>query len=271
MARLVHIHGQDLWWPDYYDVRHVKLDPALTPMANCWRYIDLQVSVWLNKYKAFAYTEDRMVDLEQSCRVAVYCELKRRVRKGLYDRKWNFWYNVRSCAWSCIQRIFRQWLAEDAVHLNEVDGTALISDDPSDHSSVTFFDMVASESVPRLITSSEYRAKRIDWHDAATPGGKLRSLYDQSEDDYSRYCEDCVDLGIEPVNKIEFVCKSYTGEEQGMIADYAPYQEYQRQRRWLDKARANPNYKFNRRRYNNTYYEQNKDKINERRRKKNAK
>ena len=268
MARQVHIHGQTIWWPDYYDVRHVKLDPALTPMQNCWRYVDLQVSVWLNKYKAFAYTEDRMIDLEQSCRVAVFCELKRRVRKGLYDRKWNFWYNVRSCAWSCIQRIIKQWLDDDAVHMNEVDGTALISDEPSDHSSMTFFDMVATESVPRLVTSSEFKPQRIDWRDAKTPGGKLRSMHDQSEDDYSRYLEDCAELGIQPVDKVQFVVKSYTGEELDMLATYAPYAKYKRQKLWLDKARAKPGWKERQSSYNHTYYMAHRDEISAKRKKK---
>lgn len=268
MARQVFIHGEPQWWPDYYVVNKVKLEPSLTPMQNCWKVIDLQVSIWLNRFKAHSETEDRMLDLEQSCRVAVYSELLRRVRKGQYDRKYSFWLNIRSCAWSCVGRVFRQWVNANKLRINEVDGTALISDDSADHSSVTFFDMVATESVPRLITSSEFRQKRIDWRDAAKLGGKLRSLHDQSEDDYSRYCEDCAELGIQPVNQIVFITKSYNEQEQGMLADYAPYQEYQRQKRWLDKARANPNYKFNRRRYNKAYYEQHKDEINARRRKK---
>lgn len=268
MARLVFKEGRSVWWPDYYKVtKDVKLDPKLSPMQNCWKVIDIQVSIWLTKYKAFAYTEDRMTDLEQSCRVAVFCELKRRVQKGLYDKKWNFWYNIRSCAWSCIQRVFRQWLAEDAVHLNEVDGNELINDGPSDHSSMTFFDMVATETVPRLITSSEFRQQRVDWRNAATPGVKLRSLHAQSEDDYSRYYEDCMELGVKPVDKVVFLTKSYTREERDMLAEYeAPYAQYQRQKRWLDQTKSKR--KFDQRRYNRIYYEQHKDEINARRRKK---
>lgn len=230
----------------------------------------MQVGIWLNRFKARSDTMDRMLDLEQSCRVAVYSELLRRVRKGQYDRKFSFWLNVRSCAWSCVGRVFRQWVNANKLRLNEIDGMSLISDDPADHSSVTFFDMVATESVPRLITSSEFRQKRIDWRDAVRPGDKLRSLHDLSEDDYSRYLEECAELGIKPVDKVVFITRSYAKTEQDMLAEYEPYKEYQRQRRWLDKARSNPNYKFNRRRYNKAYYEQHKDEINAKRRKKTA-
>lgn len=268
MARQVFLHGVEQWWPDYYVVNKVKLETSLTPMQNCWRFIDMQVSVWLNKFKARSDTMDRMLDLEQSCRVAVYSELLRRVRKGQYDRKFSFWLNVRSCAWSCIGRVFRQWVNANKLRINEIDGTDLINDDPADHSSVTFFDMIPTESVPRLITASEFRQKRIDWRDAVRPGDKLRSLHDQSEDDYTRYCEDCAELGIQPVDKVLFITKSYNEQEQGMLSEYEPYAQYQRQKRWLDKAKSNQNYKFNRRRYNKTYYEQHKDEINARRRKK---
>jgi hypothetical protein len=239
-------------------------------MDNCWRIIDMQVSVWLNKFKARSDTMDRMLDLEQSCRVAVYSELLRRVRKGQYDRKFSFWLNVRSCAWSCVGRVFRQWVNANKLRINEIDGDGLINDDPASHSHETFFDMTPTESVPRLITASEFRQKRIDWRNAATPGGMMRSLHDQSEDDYSRYCEDCVELGIKPVDKVLFITRSFTSEERDMIADYMPYREFQRQKRWLDKARSRPGYKFDRRRYNKDYYEKHKDEINARRRKKAA-
>ena len=268
MARRVCIHGVEQWWPDYYVVNNVKLEPSLSPMANCWRIIDMQVSVWLNKFKARSETADRMLDLEQSCRVAVYSELLRRVRKGQYDRKFSFWLNVRSCAWSCIGRVFRQWVNANKLRLNEIDGDGLINDDPASHSHETFFDMVATESVPKLRTDSEYKSKRIDWRDAVRPGDKLRSLHDQSEDDYSRYLEECAELGISPVDRVVFLTRSYSKTEQDMLADYEPYKEYQRQRRWLDKAKAKPDYKFNRRRYNQSYYAQHKDEINARRRKK---
>ena len=267
MARQVFIHGESQWWPDYYVVNKVKLEPSLTPMQNCWRFIDMQVSVWLNKFKARSDSEDRMLDLEQSCRVAVYSELLRRVRKGQYDRKFSFWLNVRSCAWSCIGRVFRQWVAANKLRINEVDGMSLISDDPADHSSMTFFDMVATESVPRLVTSSEFKRQRIDWRDASTPGGKLRSLHDQSEDDYSRYCEDCAELGVQPVDKVQFVIKSYTDEELDMLASYAPYAKYKRQKLWLDKAMAKPGWKERQRSYNHTYYMAHRDEISAKRKK----
>jgi len=147
-----------------------------------------------------------------------------------------------------------------------VDGTAPLAND--DHNLATLFDLKAAELVPKLRTDAEYKSKRIDWHDAVKPGCKLRALHDQSEDDYTRYLEECAELGIKPVDKVVFITRSYSNEEQGMLADYMPYKVYQSQKRWLDKAKSRPEYKFNRRRYNKAYYEQHKDEINARRRKK---
>jgi hypothetical protein len=244
-----------LWWPDYYKVTsEVKLDPSLTPMQNCWRIIDIQVSIWLNAYKIFAYTEDRMIDLEQSARVAVYSELLRRVRKGLYDPGWSFYYNVRSCAWSCMQRVIKQWRNQDIIHANELDGNALIDDCPSDHSSMTFFDMVATESVPRLRTNSElYCYKITDWHDARTQASKTRVLNEQVDDEYSRYCEDCEELGVKPADKVTFVCNSYTAEEHEQMK-YAPPKRTMYNRKYIQKLRSDPVRLERKRAYDRAYH-----------------
>ena len=268
MAHLVKKDGMALWWPDYYKVDDVQLDPKLTPMQNCWRIIDMQVSVWLNKYKIFAYSEDRMVDLEQSCRVAVYSELLRRVRLGQYDRQWNFWTNVRSCAWSCISRVIKQWRAQDIIHANELDGNELIKDAPSEHSSMTYFDMVATESVPRLITASEFRNYSLtDWRDAKTEASRTNVLNRLAEESYEQYCEDCMEFGLKPVDKVVFLTKSYTDEErQIMLYSASPVNEYAR--KYRERLKQNdPRYFEKRRAYNKQYYQRHKEEIKAQRKK----
>lgn len=239
MAKKIVKDGMVLWWPDYYKVDDVQLDPKLTPMENCWRIIDLQVSVWLNKYKTFAYTEDRMIDLEQSCRVAVYSELLRRVRLGQYDRKFNFWCNVRSCAWSCIGRVIKQWRYQDIIHTNEIDGNAIVNDDPASHSRETFFDMIPTESVPKFRTDSEYNTKITDWHEAIRKCDQQRILNETIVDDYSRYCEDCDELGVAPIDKVTFVINSYTNEEHELMK-YEPPKRTQYNRKYMQKLKSDP-------------------------------
>ena len=255
MARLIFNEGRSVWWPDYYEITDkVLLDPSLSPMENCWRIIDLQVSIWLNCFKAHSETEDRMVDLEQSCRVAVYSELLRRVRLGPYDRKFSFWLNVRSCAWSCVGRVFKQWVNANKLRLNEDDGNALINDDPSSHSHETFFDMVATESVPRLRTNSElYCYKITDWHDAKTQYSKTRVLNEQVDDEYSRYCEDCEELGVTPVDKVTFVCNSYTAEEHAQMKYELPKRTMYN-RKYMQKLRSDPARLERKRAYEREYH-----------------
>ena len=268
MAKKIVKDGLVLWWPDYYKVDDVQLDPKLSPMENCWRIIDMQVSVWLNKYKTFAYTEDRMIDLEQSCRVAVYSELLRRVRLGQYDRKFNFWCNVRSCAWSCIGRVIKQWRAQDIIHANEFDGNEIVNEGTSDHSSTTFFDMVASESVPKLITASEFRNYSLtDWRDAKTPGGRTNVINRLADESYDQYCEDCLEFGLKPVDKVVFLTKSYTEEERDlMLYSEKPVNEYMRKYRERMKS-TDPHYKDKRREYNKIYYLKHKEEIKTQRKK----
>ena len=254
MARLIFKEGKSVWWPDYYKVSEdVKLDPKLSPMQNCWKIIDLQVSIWLNRFKAHSETEDRMIDLEQSCRVAVYSELLRRVRKKQYDRKFSFWLNVRSCAWSCVGRVFKQWADANKLRLNEIDGNALINDDPASHSHETFFDMISSESVPRLRTDSEYSTKITDWHEAIRKCDQQRILNESIVDDYSRYCEDCEELGVEPIDKVTFVLKSYTNEEHDLLK-YDPPKRTQYNRKYMQKLRSDPVRLERRRAYDRAYH-----------------
>ena len=270
MAHLAYKHGLEVWWPDYYKVDDVKLNPKLTPMENCWRIIDLQVSVWLNKYKIFAYSEDRMIDLEQMCRVAVYQELVRYVVEKVYNKQYNFWCNVRSCAWSVIPRTIKKWREQDIIHANELDGNELINDCPSDHSSMTFFDMVATESVPRLVTASEFRNYSLtDWRDAKTEAGRTNVLNRLAEDSYEQYCEECLEFGLQPVDKVVFLTKSYTDEErQLMLYSANPVNEYARKYRERLK-KTDPRYYEKRRAYNKQYYQRHKDEI-KLQRKKNA-
>lgn len=257
MARLIFKEGKSVWWPDYYDVSgEIKLDPKLSPMQNCWKIIDMQVSVWLNKYKIFAYSEDRMIDLEQMCRVAVYQELVRYVVNKIYNKRYNFWCNVRSCAWSVIPRTIKKWHDQDIIHTNEIDGNAIVNDDPASHSHETFFDMTPTESVPRLRTDSEYSTSKItDWHVAIRKVDQQRILNESIVDDYSKYCEDCEELGINPIDRVTFVCNSYTAEEHELLA-YEPAKRTQYNRKYIEKLKSDPVRLERRRAYDRAYHAQ---------------
>jgi hypothetical protein len=253
MAHLVHKNGLDVWWPDYYKVDNVQLDPALTPMENCWRIIDMQVSVWLNKYRMFAFSEDRMVDLEQMCRVAVYQELVRYVVEKVYNKRYNFWCNVRSCAWSVIPRTIKKWHDQDVIHANELDGNSVVNDDPASHSHETFFDMISTESVPKFRTNAEYTTKITDWRNAVRKCDQQRILNESIEDDYGKYCEDCAELGVEPIDKVTFVLNSYSEEEHELM-QYVPEKRTMYNRKYVDKIKSDPARLERKRAYDRAYH-----------------
>lgn len=133
-----------------------------------------------------------------------------------------------------------------------VDGTAPLTSE--DHNLVTLFDLKASESVPRLRTDSEYSTSKItDWHDAIRKADKQRILNESIVDDYSRYCEDCEELGVEPVDRVTFVCKSYTDEEHDLMA-YEPPKRTTYNRRYMQKLRSDPSRLEKRRAYDRAYH-----------------
>ena len=193
-------------------------------------------------------------DLEQMCRVAVYQELVRYVVEKVYNKRYNFWCNVRSCAWSVIPRTIRKWRNQDIIHTNEIDGNAIVNDDPASHSHETFFDMTPTESVSKLRTDSEYSTSKItDWHEAIRKCDQQRILNESIVDDYSRYCEDCEELGVEPIDKVTFVCKSYTNEEHELL-QYEPPKCTQYNRKYMQKLKSDPARLERRRAYDRAYH-----------------
>jgi len=268
MAHSMIWHGRVVWWPDRVNIgkKAMLIRADASPRDEIWRFIKTLVSIFLTKYKAWADEREDMEELEAMCYTAAYCRLLRIVRTGQYRKDLSFYLNCRSAVLGSCFNTYKVWLRDMQERANLVDGTATLTDE--DHNNTTYFDLKASDKVPKLRTDAEYKSKRIDWRDAVRQGDKLRALHDQSEDDYTRYCEECAELGTTPVDKVVFVTKSYTEQEQKMLQEYEPYKVYQSQKRWLEKAKKNPDYKFNRRAYNKAYYEQHKEEINAKRRKK---
>lgn len=258
------IHGRVVFWPERCNVGSKKLllDPELTPMENCWKMIRIATLVRLAMFKVYAYEYDDMADLEQMVMLATFNRLKVMVRDKEYDRRYPFYLNVRAACWSICQHVVDRWMCEIRQRYNLVDGTNVVNSDKSTHSHETVFDMVATESVPKLITASEYRNYSLtDWHDAKTEASRTRVLNRLAEDSYEQYCEDCLELGLKPVDKVAFLTKSYTDEErQIMMYSPKPVNEYARKYRERMKS-TDPHYKDKQREYNKLYYQKHKEEI----------
>lgn len=253
-------HGRLVWWPDCVNIGHNRMliDPNAAPLDEVWRFIKTIVSIYLTKYKAWAYEREDMEELEAMCYTAAYCRLLRVVRTGQYRKDLSFYLNCRSAVFATCYNTYNVWLRDIRERMNLVDGTSPCCE--VDRNPATLFDLRASEKVPRLRTDSEYKPSAISWREVKKPGAAMLSLYNQSEDEYSRYVEDCVELGVKPVDKVTFVCRSYTDEEQGMLHEYKPYKRYPSQAKWLEKTKNDPAWKERRRQYNKTYYEKKKKK-----------
>ena len=233
--------------------------------------IKIATLIRLAMFKVYAYDYDDMADLEQMVMLATFNRLKAMVRDKEYSREYSFYLNVRAACWSVCQHVVDGWMSDIRQRYNLVDGDQVVNSDKSAHSHETVFDMMATEAVPRLITSSEFRNYSLtDWRDAKTPAGRTNVLNRLAEESYDLYREECLEFGLEPVDKVVFITKSYTDEErQLMMYSPKPVNEYMRIYRDRMKS-TDPHYLDKRREYNKIYYQKHKEEIKEQR-KRNAK
>lgn len=207
-----------VWVPDLIIVKgQVMLDPKLTPMENCWKIINMQAQIWLCKFGVFSRDKESIEDLEQMTKVAIYNELLRRVRLKQYDRKFSFWLNVRSCALAVVRRTIDYWGRHDLKRREvEVSGDAVVDNLVG----VTLFDTLASHEVSKPITEYDYHAKYVKtkhWSEAKRKCTKLKMLRTYADDLYSRYCEECEEFGITPIDRVSYLCNTCTDEEIDLL------------------------------------------------------
>lgn len=222
-----------------------------SPREEIWRFIKTLVSIFLTKYRAWAYEREDMEELESLCYTAAYCRLLYIVRTGQYRKDLSFYLNVRSAVFSTCYATYNIWLRDIRARMNFVDGTEPLTSE--DHNLATLFDLKAAESVPRLRTASEYSTKITDWHDARRKCDQQRILNESIVDDYSRYCEDCEELGVAPIDKVTFVIKSYTNEEHDLLK-YEPPKRTQYNRKYMQKLKSDPARLERRRAYDRAYH-----------------
>lgn len=245
--------GKIVWWPDRVDIGYkaMLIRADASPRDEIWRFIKTLVSIFLTKYKAWAYERDDMEELEEMCYTAAYCRLLRIVRTGQYRRDLSFYLNCRSAVLGTCFNTYKVWLRDMQERANLIDGTAPLTDE--DHNNATYFDLKAADKVPKLRTDAEYKVKLTDWHKAIRKTDKQRILKETMSDDYSRYCEDCEELGVEPVDKIAFVCNSYTGEEHELLK-YEPAKRTMYNRKYMQQLRSDPVRLERKRAYERAYH-----------------
>lgn len=174
----------------------VLLKPELSPIENCWRVVRLQALIWLAKYRVWSAQQSDLEELIQDAQIAVYNELKRRVRLGQYDRSRSFWINVRSCALAVIgSHVVRVWK-------NKVDRRSAIEDATEVYKSTT--------SGVKFRTDSDDRPDLADsWDPKARKCSKVMVARRVVEDAYDKYVEDCIEFGVDRMDKVEWILSNY--------------------------------------------------------------
>lgn len=213
MSRAVIKNGVEYWFPDLYKAKQRELlDPNLTPSQNLWNTIHKVTCIWLTKAHVYATTKEDMDDLEAEVRMATYYRLQYLVRTRQYQRKFSFWVNCTRACWSICNSHIQRWfnrIHEKSKHMcgdMAVDGT-----------DVPLFDLISFN--PTLVTSSEnWSAQKLKWQDAQRPYERWRKLNETVEDEYLLYTESCLDLGVDPVDKVTFVLENYTEEERKIMS-----------------------------------------------------
>ena len=207
-------NGHERWWPDKYTAKKRELlDPNKTPRENLWDFVYKVTCVWLNKARVWAYSEQDMSELESETRMATYLRLRYLVRTRQYQRKYSFWVNCTRACYSVYNACITAWLRRLKPRAMEVCGDDLVG---SSDNSATLFDMVSF--APVWLTESDYLSRqKMPWNAATRPYDRWRKLHEHADDLYSLYCEDCLELGVTPVDKIKFVMDNFTKEEQDFM------------------------------------------------------
>ena len=246
--------GSIVWLPEYFQVPDpVLLLPELSPMENAWRVVDICAAVWLSKFKVWASEKEDMEDLEQAARFMTMQELVRRVRKKKYNRKYSFYLNVRSCAYSImLHRVIDPWVAHIKERDNMLDGNGPASLSKCDEN-FTLYDVISMNRQHCWVTEAEKRYKHIDWQDAERPGDKIRLLDKQIEEDYAQHCDDCVEFGVEPFDKATFIDTNYTDEEKALF-NTRRYKHNAYMREYARRKMDDPEFRARKQEYNRQYY-----------------
>lgn len=226
MAREKHRYGaKTVWWPDEFWVpkegMYIRTDIPL--LDNVSRMIHAQCCIWLNKYKLHADRREDMEDLEMDYKYNIYRELVRRVHKGLYDRNFSLYMNIRSCAWSVFSRTYYTWHRRIKQREQEVPIDAV---GPRNEETEGWLNSLSTENASRLVTETDTiervnalnRQRRSKSHKLypadKRPVVKYRytmdNLPDYIENDWMSYLETCYEMGIEArFTKEEFVRQNY--------------------------------------------------------------
>ena len=207
---------KSIWVPDMVSAsrENTKLVDCPNLLENCWRLIYISCSVWLNKYRVFAFSKEEMEDIEHDAHIRAYVYLLEKVRSGSYRKDLSLYLNIRSCCQcavgiyvhSCHTNKFKA--NRNTISLGHVDA----------ENGEGWLSTLASESVPRMMTSwdaiqaSKRRTRKALSEDCPSNVRKARDTRIEArlrDEAYNEYVEDCVELGIDYISRDDFEQSNY--------------------------------------------------------------
>lgn len=210
------------WYPDYVTIgyRKIRLDPAKTPMENLWEVIRVSCSIWLAKYRVYAYSREAIEELEQELQMRTFLRLRDHVWRGTYRKDLSLYLNVRSAAWGVCSNVIKLWKDTNIIEPSLTLDIDRPIDNPNrgpNDSAMTLGETFASHLVPKLWTVSDgklqssYRQGKKHSLDEVERGSKdyhqvWRAI---TEEQYDYYLQSCEDYGLEPLSHDDFIAKNF--------------------------------------------------------------
>lgn len=202
--------GMVVWWPDNITVGHFRLLPELTPRENLFRLLSIQRSVWLCKYHIWAKSKHEMEILETDELIAIYNHLRNKVLTHTYRKDLSLYQNCYGSAWAVTSSVITCWSRR---HNREKDVVSL--DVPGDREN--WADSFATHEVPHLLTDGEtrelanwrHRKPRATMDPRARRAIEAKEYKDAVTYAYDDYLAECEVLGVEPVDRVEYLTRNY--------------------------------------------------------------
>lgn len=214
MAMYYKVKG--IWVPDMVTAsrENTRLVDCPNLLDNVWRLIKISCSVWLNKYRVFAFSKEEMEDIEQDAHVRAYVYLLEKVRSGSYRKDLSLYLNIRSCCQCAVGMYIHSVHTNKFKAKRETISLAHVDAENGDG----WLSTLASESVPRMMTAwdaiqaSKNRTRKAIADDCPVNVRRARDTRLEArrrDDAYNEYVEDCVELGIDYISRDEFEKSNY--------------------------------------------------------------
>lgn len=181
-------------------VGRMLINPEAKPLDEVWRFLKACVDVWLSKMKIYSYSKELMEDLETDALCESYLYLVRRVSDGSYRKDLTFYLNCRSAAWTGCKSAADKYYAR---HKRD-EGLCSIYDKVAD-SDVRLVDMLAGRN--KLMTESDWKTLYKERGKGYKPSTRRDAVERQRWDEYFRYVEECVELGVDELSFEQFTSR----------------------------------------------------------------